>query len=113
MEIPVPELTWPRHLQPIGPKEDPLILLSGLSDVGGGHYLVYALRIDLDSLEADVRSDIDDYVYEELGLDVMLEELKFLADFDRTAAVPLGGSHYVFWMTPTTDPVTTAPGLQI
>jgi hypothetical protein len=40
----------------------------------------------------------------------MLEELKFLADFDRTAAVPLGGSHYVFWMTPTTDPVTTAPG---
>jgi hypothetical protein len=78
---------------------------------GGGHYLVYALRIDLDSLEADVRSDIDDYVYEELGLDVMLEELKFLADFDRTAAVPLGGSHYVFWMTPTTDPLTTAPGL--
>jgi len=42
---------------------------------------------------------------------VMLEELKFLADFDRTAAVPLGGSHYIFWMTPTTESVMTAPGL--
>ncbi|HEX3983128.1 MAG TPA: hypothetical protein VHX12_05485 [Acidisoma sp.] len=111
MEFPVPRLTWPRHLQQSGPEQDPSILLSGTSEIGGGRYLVFALRVDLDSLEADFRSDLDESVYADLRLDVMLEELMFFADFDRTAVVPLQGGHYIFWMVPNAEPMTGTPGL--
>jgi hypothetical protein len=100
MEVHVPELQWPQYLQESGPAQDPSILLSGISQLGACRYFVYALRMDLTNLEADFRDDVDESIYADYRLDVMLEELLFLVDFDRTAAVPLDGGFYFFWMVP-------------
>jgi hypothetical protein len=109
MDVHVPELQWPRHLQESGPKQDPSILLSGTARIGACRYFVYALRINLTTLEADFRDDVDEWIYTDYRLDVMLEELLFLSDFDRTAAVPLDSGSYLFWMVPSREGALPAP----
>jgi len=109
MQFPVPEVDWPRHLQEVGPEEDPAILLSGASKLAAKHYLVYAVRINLESMEVDFRSSVGEWIYADLRLDVMLEELMFFSDFDRTAAITVAGSHYILWMVPATETVAELP----
>jgi len=50
MQFPVPEVGWPRHLQEVGPEEDPAILLNGASRLAAKYYLVYAVRINFESI---------------------------------------------------------------
>ncbi len=111
MDVAAPELRWPRFLQPSGPKEDPSVILSGLSALGDSQHLVYALRVNLDTLAADLRDDLDGSVYTEYRLDVMLEELLFFADFDRASAVAMGSSYYLFWMVPFSGHDVPIPGI--
>ncbi len=111
MTVIIPELSWPGCLKPSGPKEDPLILLNGISEIGGARHLIYALRVDPYTLEVDLRRDLDASVYADQRLDVMLEELLFFADFDRTAAVSLDQGNYVFWMVPWNGSGMPTPGI--
>jgi hypothetical protein len=111
MNVSIVELHWPRFLQPSGPKEDPSVLLAGISTLADARHLVYAMRINLDTLGADLRDDLDESVYADYRLDVMLDELLLFATFDRTSAVPLGNSYYIFWMVPFSERIMPIPGI--
>jgi hypothetical protein len=111
MNVNIVELDWPRTLQPSGPKEDPSVLLSGIGTLGDARHLVYALRINLNTLEADLRDDLDESVYTDYRLDVMLDEILFFSTFDRTSAVLLGNSYYLFWMVPCSERTLPIPGI--
>jgi hypothetical protein len=100
MPVRMPQLLWPAELQEEGPHQDPSIVLGGAAEIGGASYRIHAMRINLDTLEPDVRDDLDEGVYAEHRVHVIFEELIFLDDFDRSSVLSLESGDYIFWMAP-------------
>jgi hypothetical protein len=103
MPVRLPELNWPVELLETGPDEDPSILLSGATEIGTAPHRVLAIRVNPSHVQVDFRANLDEAVYADYQLGVMLEELNVFDNVDRSAVVPLESGNYVIWMVPSAD----------
>ncbi|WP_158801192.1 hypothetical protein [Acidisoma sp. L85] len=100
MPVPAPELHWPAELVEAGPQADPSILLGGTATLNGVQHHVYALRINLDHITPDFRADLDQSLYADHELGVMLDEVFYFGGVSRSSIVELESNHYIIWMVP-------------
>ena len=103
MPVRLPALNWPVELLENGPDEDPSILLSGAAAIGTVLHRILAVRVNPSHAQVDFRADLDEGVYADYQLEVMLEELNVFDNVDRSAVVPLESGNYVIWMVPSAD----------
>ncbi len=103
MPVRLPELNWPLELLEKGPEEDPSILLSGAAEIGTVPHRILALRVNPSHAQVDFRADLDEAVYADYQLEVMLDELNVFDNVDRSAVVPLESGDYVIWMVPSAE----------
>lgn len=100
MPVQCPPPTWPAALQEEGPAEDPTILLAGPARFGNAAYRVIAVRVDPERLHPDFRPELDESVYAEHELQVLLDELVYFGELGRDVVVTLESGGYVMLMTP-------------
>jgi hypothetical protein len=103
MPVHLPEPHWPAELLERGPDEDPSILLSGVAEIGTVPHRILAVRVNPSHAQVDYRADLDEAVYADYQLEVMLDELNVFDNVDRSVMVPLESGNYVIWMVPSAD----------
>ena len=86
MPVRLPALNWPVELLENGPDEDPSILLSGAAAIGTVLHRILAVRVNPSHAQVDFRADLDEAVYADYQLEVMLEELNVLWKSTASAA---------------------------
>lgn len=100
MPVRLPEPRWPAELLEDGPDEDPSILLSRAVEIGNVLHRLLAVRVNPNHLRVDFRPDLGKAVYADYPLELMLDELTFFDDIDRSAVVRLESGSYILWMVP-------------
>lgn len=69
-------------------------------EIGNVLHRLLAVRVNPNHLRVDFRPDLGKAVYADYPLELMLDELTFFDDIDRSAVVRLESGSYILWMVP-------------
>lgn len=100
MPVPCTPPVWPTVLREDGPAEDPTILLGGPVKLDGAVYHVMAVRVDPERLRPDFRPELDEDVYSDHELQVLLDELGYFGNVTHDSLITLESGSYIMLMAP-------------